>query len=454
MFNSALYKYAPYVVQNVCLSARSAVRELIRGSFFSPGIYAQLERNQWLGQAELMQLQLDEVRYVLKLAKQSVPYYRDLFDEYNLDPDRIQDLNTLTNFPLLTKSEVKAHSGRLLVESFRGPRLRTRTSGTTGSPLTSYQSLCSIIRENAFIARQLQWAGYYPGAGRAWIRGDMIVPLLQSEPPYWRKNALENMLMMSSFHLSEGAAPLYIGALEEHDPLLIQAYPSSIFYLARYLESNDLFYNGKNLQSIVTSSETIDSEQKRIIEERMGAKVYDWYGLNERVCAIGTCEKGSYHIMSDYGLLETLPGEGEGREIVGTGFGNYLFPLIRYRTGDTLVFNNTAGPCPCGRQMPVVQEIIGRKASYIKTPDGRRVARMSTIFYNVNTVVEAQIIQKTINEIQVLVVTDHNFSAKDEKTIRDRALGRVGEGVEVAVIQVDQIKRTKSGKFRDIISHC
>src|SRR5690606_28221227 len=118
-----------------------------------------------------------------------------------------------------------------------------------------------------------------------------------------------------------------------------------------------------------------------LIEERFGCRVFDWYGQNERVAAIGTCEQGRYHLMSDYSYVELEPTP-EGLEIVGTGFNNLAMPLIRYRTGDFVQLQDVDS-CSCGRAFPVVRRIIGRDDDYIKLPDGSHVKRLSNVFKDI-----------------------------------------------------------------------
>jgi phenylacetate-CoA ligase len=91
--------------------------------------------------------------------------------------------------------------------------------------MLGWRDRASIAVEQAFVERQAAWAGYRPGERRAWLRGDPVVPAHQSDGPLWRMNRAENMLMLSSYHLSPGNGAAYIEALERFDPVLLQAYP-------------------------------------------------------------------------------------------------------------------------------------------------------------------------------------------------------------------------------------
>lgn len=71
---------------------------------------------------------------------------------------------------------------------------------------------------------------------------------------------------------------------------------------------------------------------RETIETAFGTRVFDWYGQAERVIAIGTCEHGSRHVLTDYGRTELIPAQDNRYELVGTGYNNSAMPLARYRT--------------------------------------------------------------------------------------------------------------------------
>ena len=112
------------------------------------------------------------------------------------------------------------------------------------------------------------------------------------------------MLMMSAYHLSESSAKAYIDEIERFDPVVIQSYPSAVFLLARYLLSSGRSFKGRRLRSVVTSSETVTEEHRDLVKRAFNCRIIDWYGAMERMVAIGNCEHGTYHVMSDYSYVE------------------------------------------------------------------------------------------------------------------------------------------------------
>src|SRR4029077_827054 len=193
-------------------------------------------------------------------------YYRYLYRSLNLDFGNLEFPEDMAKLPSITKTDVREGGKSLVSEKKWGPLFSGSTSGTTGAPLSLYQDVHAINRENAFVRRQLCWAGLRRGDRRAWMRGDMIVPAAQKKPPYWRMNHAENMLMLSSYHLSESAAPAYLDSLAGFDAVVIQAYPSSIGFLASWMLSAGVHYRGRSLRGIVTSSETLSDSQRQEIE--------------------------------------------------------------------------------------------------------------------------------------------------------------------------------------------
>ena len=206
MLGSLVYRLNPVWAQEFFLAARSAVRSRMREGRAFDALAAHLHESQWWSESRLREFQRRELRTVIGSALRDVPYYRERYRRLAGEPDHMDIVKLLERLPVIGKTEVR-EAGRALISACkRGPLFPGSSSGTTGAPLSLYQDLHAITRENAFIWRQLAWAGMQRGDRRAWIRGDMIVPAGQRQPPFWRMNRAENMLMLSSYHLSERAA--------------------------------------------------------------------------------------------------------------------------------------------------------------------------------------------------------------------------------------------------------
>jgi len=451
MLGSFAYSRSPIWVQESFISAKFSLRRIMREGRAFEFFAAQAEESQWWSEHELRDFQSRKLRSVLESAARHVPYYRSRYRAMGLDPERLELPDGLATLPLISKADVREAGKSLVSERRQGPTFSGSTSGTTGAPLSLSQDMSAINRENAFLWRQLHWAGLRRGDRRAWMRGDMIVPAAQEKPPYWRVNRAEKMLMLSSYHLSESAAPAYLDALAGFDPVVIQAYPSSIGFLAAWLLSAGRRYRGSSLRGVVTSSETLSYIQRREIESAFGCRVFDWYGQFERVAAIGTCERGRHHLLSDYSHVEMLPADDGLFELVGTGFNNLSMPLIRYRCGDFVRPAPARELCDCGRSFPLIDQVVGRIDDPIKLPDGRSVGRLDHLFKGVEGILEAQLRQDRLDALAMLVVPSETFSDDTLRTLRANARHRLGDKVSLEIRLVDAIPRTANGKFKGVV---
>lgn len=450
--HSALYRRAAPALQEHLLAAQSHLRVLLTEQTSLRRARQAIGESQWLAPERWQALQLEEARSLALHAARRVPYYRELFGRLGVDPLTWRSLDDLHALPELSRDDVIEAGASLLAEGGPWLRFKGSTSGTTGRAMLGWRDRASIAVEQAFVERQAAWAGYRPGERRAWLRGDPVVPAHQSDGPLWRLNRAENMLMLSSYHLSPGNGAAYIEALERFDPVLLQAYPSSISYLARWLEEHDRVYRGTALRGIVTSSETLSPADRQVITERFGCRVFDWYGAFERVAAIGTCEHGNYHVLEDYGCVEFEPNGDGTANLIGTGFGNRSMPLIRYRADDVVVPADPGYRCPCGRSFRVVERVLGRVDDVIRTPDGRHVVMLDWIFAGLFGLMEAQVVQEKLDEVRIRIVAGGEFGFADEQALLARALERLGPRVRIRIERVAQIERTRNGKFRQIIS--
>lgn len=450
MYTSAPYLNSPIWMQELMLSVRGWARGSLREGRAFEREFAEVLSTQYLDPDGLRALQLARTKRTLMHAMAHVPFYQQRFKSVGFDPRELSRLEDITQIPELSKRDVFDAGEAMLSTAHRGPKFSGSTSGTTGMSMKGWRDLHAINRENAFVWRQMQWAGMKLGDKRVWMRGDKIVPSGQTKPPFWRHNKGEHLLMMSSYHLSESTADAYLAEMEAYDPVMLQAYPSAVLLLARHLSSRGRRYQGRSLKSVFTSSETVTDEHRKLVRETFGVQIFDWYGSFERMSAIGTCEHERYHLISDYSYTE-LEDKGNGSsEVIGTSFDNMLMPWIRYRLGDALVPAAPGTLCECGRHFPVIEQIIGRVEDYILAPDGRHVVMMSNVLDYIPNLLEGQVRQDSREELTLLLVLAPN-ARLDEASVRKAVKAQLGEGMTITIRQVDSIPRTNNGKLRVVV---
>ena len=423
------------------------LKKLIRQGFTFNKILKESQKSQYFSAEQLDELQNEKLRKIIGHCYKNVPYYTDLFNKLSLTPNDIQTKEDLKKLPFIDKYIVKENYDKFIAKN-KNKLLCSigETSGTTGTHLSLYRDYHSINCENAFFFRHYSNILNFK-AKRITLRGQLIVPVDKQTPPFWEYNAADKELLMSSYHVSGKTIETFIKKIDEFNPQIIFAYPSSAYLLARYFS---ILHKTLNLQAIFTSSEKLEENQRELIEKTFNCKIYDWYGQAERVAAIGQCEKGTYHIIEDYSITETIETE-KGLELVGTNFDNYIMPLLRYRTGDIVELEQKK--CSCGRNFREISKIYGRDAiSYILTTDGIIYTSFDHFVRGVNSIIETQVIQEKIGELIINIVTNGSFCEKDKEQLIKNTLERTSSDMKVIINEVSQIPRGPNGKFIAVIN--
>ena len=337
----------------------------------------------------------------------------------------------------------------------RGKAFKLETSGTSGKPLIIYCDNDSRRRNYAFMQRLREWFDIGPGARRATFFARILLPPEQSRPPFWRYDIFEKNHLFSYCHMSEANLEHYYNKLRQIQPDEIIGYPSNLFILARYMKENGL--GGIQPRAIFTTAETLLEYQRAVIEEVFEQRVVDQYGCTEMALFVSQCEKGTYHVHPEYGIVEVVDkngapvAHGEEGECVCTGFVSYAMPMIRYRLGDRLALGS--GACPCGRSFPVVEKILGRIDDTLIAPDGRPLGGLDAVFKGSSGIRETQIVQTAPDKLVFKIVADDAFTGDNRNELIREIEKRTGSEMRIEIQLVEEIEKDSSGKFRAVKSN-
>jgi phenylacetate-CoA ligase len=453
-------RHLPHPVQQLLRYVYGAIPPRLRYGKAFWETYDFLKESQWWSRQKLAEYQLQQLSRLLNHAYDNVPYYRRVFDERGLKPKDIQDFDDLRRLPYLTKEIIQDNLPDLVARNYPKSKLRyATTGGSTGIPLGFYiERGVSEAREQAFITTLWNRVGFSIGDRCAILRGNVVRSA--SKGKFWEYNPTDKNLVLSSYHITDETLPNYVEKIREFKPDFIQAYPSMITILARFMKENNIA-PFPTVKAILCGSESLYPWQRHLLEAAFRCRAYSWYGHSEQAALAGQCEKSNYyHIQSEYGIVELIDEKGnpvtsenEMGEIVATGLNNFACPLIRYRTMDLAVPSNAG--CECGRNYPLLKDIEGRLQDLIVTRDKRPVTLTALIFAQhfeaFSKVKQMQLFQQKEGELVVKIVRTPKYSKKDEQEIRLKMQRAVGNGLDIGFNYVDHIPLTPGGKHRFLI---
>jgi phenylacetate-CoA ligase len=460
-YAAALYNLAPVWGQNMILTGYSTLldRERYGGRF---GEFRDLlAKAEWFSASELEVYQDERLRAIVKHAYETVPFYRRRFDECKLKPSDIRGHGDLPKVPLLTREDVRTHFDELRsCDVSRGSMPTGHTSGTTGTPLTVGYDSDTIWMAYAALDRHYRWAGSRlarDGDRIAVARGNVIVPLEQKGPPFWRMNRRQNQMLLSSFHLSKQNLPAYFDALARFKPALIDGYPSTLYVLAKFLQSRGETFP---LRAAITSSETLYDFQRQAIEERFVCRVFDYYALAERVVFSSECERHEgHHLAMEYGVAEVADRQGYPvplgavGKLIGTSLHNMAMPLIRYVTNDMTSLREKR--CSCGRGLKIMDDVTTKAEDVLTLKDGRLISPsvLTHPFKPLDCIEGSQIVQTDYRTVIVRLIPGPTYTQEHTRHLISELKTRLGQDVTVEVQMVDRLEPAANGKFKWVTSH-
>ena len=420
--------------------------------------YALLRESRGWSREDLAAYQARELSRLLDHAYENVPYYHRIFVERGLVPGDIRGPADLELLPFLTREDLQANLPDLKARNYPESAFEyVTTGGSTGIPVGFYyEKGVSRAREWAFMKTQWDRVGYRFTDRCVVLRGYTVGSA--GDDVFWKRALFGRWLLMSSHHMTEETLPAYISEIRRFRPRFIQAYPSVAAILARYMREHDI-EPFSTVRAILCGSENLYPWQRDLLTEVFGCRVFSWYGNSEQTVLAGECEESTrYHIFPEYGIVELIgrdgrPVEAPGGmgEVVTTGLINPICPLIRYRTMDVAVLG--ADACSCGREYPLLEKVEGRLQEFIVTKNRRLVSMTAVNMHSdiFDNVAQFQFHQEREGEVLLRIVKKTGYGDRDTDRILRELDGKFDGGVDVTIRFVDEIPRTRRGKYQFLI---
>ncbi len=308
-------------------------------------------------------LQVERLRETVKRCMNN-PIYKQRLEEAGVTPESITSVADIRRIPFTTKADLRDnYPFGLACVSLRDCVRLHSSSGTTGNPTVILHTQNDLDEWANQVARNLWMVGLRPedvfqnSSGYGMFTGGLGF-----------QYGAERLGMLT-IPAAAGNSLRQIKFMTDFGTTAVHAVPSYVTRLYEVMQEQGIDpRRDTKLKVLAIGAEPHSEEQRKRIEEMMGVKAYNSFGMSE-MCGPGVgfeCkEQNGLHFWEDYYIveivnpdtLEPVP-DGEIGELVLTSICREAMPLLRYRTRDlTRVLGRT---CPCGRNHIRLDRMKGR----------------------------------------------------------------------------------------------
>lgn len=316
-----------------------------------------------LSRSRLEKLQMERLQQTLARCMR-IPFYKQRFAACGLRPEDIRTLDDVRKLPFTTKQDLRDNYpfGLSAVPLEEVVRLHS-SSGTTGTPTVILHTQHDLDEWANAVARCLYMVGLRKGdifqnsSGYGMFTGGLGF-----------QYGAERLGMLT-VPAAAGNTKRQIKFITDFGTTALHAIPSYAGRLYEVMEEMGIDpRRDTRLRTLIIGAEPHSDEQLRRIEQMLGVKAYNSFGMSE-MCGPGVAfecpEQNGLHIWEDYYIveivdpqtLEPVP-DGEVGELVLTTINREAMPLLRYRTRD--LTRILPGECPCGRHHKRLDRMKGR----------------------------------------------------------------------------------------------
>ena len=321
------------------------------------------EELETMSREDLEKLQLARLKKTVEAAAHS-PFYNKVFKEHGITADSIQSLDDLKKIPFTTKQDLRDNYpfGLVAIPLRECVRLHS-SSGTTGNPTVILHSKKDLDEWANQVARCMYMVGlrdtdvFQNTSGYGMFTGG-----LGFQYGAERLGAL-------TVPAAAGNTKRQIKFITDFGTTCLHIIPSYATRLAEVMYEMGIDpRKDTKLHTVCIGAEPHSEEQRKRIEQLLGVKAYNCFGMSEMNgpgVAFECQEQNGLHIWEDNVIVEIIDPEtlepvpeGEVGELVLTTINREAMPLLRYRTRDLTCI--LPGDCPCGRHHKRLDRMKGR----------------------------------------------------------------------------------------------
>lgn len=322
--------------------------------------------------SDIKRFQEQKLIETLQYVNENSIYYQNLFAKEKLDIKKIKTLEDLQSLPVTTKEDLQKFNDDFLCVPVQEIIDFATTSGTLGEPVTFG------LTENDLERLAYNEAISFDCAGIK--QGDIVQLMTTIDRRFMAGLAYFlglRKMKVGVIRVGAGIPELQWDSILKYKPTYLITVPSFLLKMIEYAEAHNIDYNNSSIKGAVCIGESLRNQDFSLnalsqkITSKWNIKLYSTYASTEMSTAFTECEYGNGgHHHPELIIVEVLDDHdqpvknGESGELTFTTLGIEAMPLIRFKTGDIVKFDDA--PCSCGRNTLRVGPVIGRKQQMIK----------------------------------------------------------------------------------------
>jgi phenylacetate-CoA ligase len=417
----------------------------------------QLEYSQWLPAEVLISNQLKQLEQLLRYAKDQSPFYGN-----RLKLEETISLDNFQKIPLLTRRDLAEHFNDInckIIPKDHHPIQMLQTSGSTGQIVMVKRTAFNNLIWAALTMRDHFWHQRDFSQSSATVKAHINA---QDDEQIAHKEGWgpPAALLFDTGPAYQQSLSLSVGEQAEwllrRNPYYLLTYPTNLNALLNEFEKLQQFPN--HLKEIRSIGETLSADLSERCR-KLGLKTVDIYSAQEvGIIALQCPVSGLYHIQSESLIVEILDeennqcSEGQIGKIVVTDLHNFATPIIRYEIRD---YAKVGGKCSCGRGLPTLVEILGRRRNMITLPDGSIHWPSVGLhkFREIAPIEQYQLIQHSLQLVEIRLVIKGGLTSNQEAQFTNVIQTALGYPFPLKfVFFEEELPRTRGGKFEEFIS--
>ncbi|MDP1607213.1 MAG: hypothetical protein Q8L93_11350 [Rhodocyclaceae bacterium] len=405
-----------------------------------PGRFALLDallHTQSLSRLEVLHKQQQDLAHIIAYAAQHTAYYADRLGGKSIDA-----------LPILTKEDLRGHLDELLANNaHRGQVKLGHTGGSTGQPLAFWYDDAKHELMRAGMCRGYMMSGWRPGEKILNFWGARQDTQIGGVFNAGWTDFIAAEKTIAAFAYTERQMHAWAAFIRGYRPVLLQGYASVLAEFASFCLATRQT-PPRSLRGVYSTAEVLGAEQRELIEQAFGCKVFNQYGCREVPNIACECRHGRMHVFTDMVYLESLDDE----RLIVTALTNRLMPFIRYDLGDSGRLLD--GACDCGSPFPLMAMGLCRHNDILRTASGKCIhpSYFNRLLAHLPRIRQFQCIQSAPDQLTLNLVVAEKLPADSVASLREKIASDIDPRMNFTLNYVDEIPRTASGKHRFVIN--